>query len=146
LSRNPLATGAERVVDILVEVERGEDEHARAAGQPARRLDSVHHTGAAAYLALLALLGLGIGAIARQTGVALTAMLGLMLVPVLISGLIGGNVGWTLQKLAPMTAGLCIQSTVPGAPLGPAAGLGVAGAWTAGALLIAFVLTARRDI
>jgi ABC-2 type transport system permease protein len=103
-------------------------------------------TGGALYLALLALLGLGIGAIARQTGAALTAMLGLMLLPVLIAGVIGGDAGWTLQKLAPMTAGLCVQATVPGAPLGPAAGLGVAGAWAAGALLVAFVLTARRDV
>jgi hypothetical protein len=45
LSRNPLTPGAQRVVDVLVEVERGQHEHPGAqAGQPdpAGGLDAVH--------------------------------------------------------------------------------------------------------
>ena len=54
-------------------------------------LRAIAATGA--YLALLALLGLGIGAIAWNTGAAITATLGLMFAPVLISAFIGEDAG-----------------------------------------------------
>ena len=109
----------------------------------ATTLRAIAATGA--YLALMALMGLGIGAVARNTGSAVAASLGLILVPFAISAFIGEDAGWLLQKLAPMTAGLSAMSTIPGAPLSPAAGIAVLGAWAGAAMLAALVLTARRD-
>ena len=48
LSRNPLAPGAERLVDVFVEVERRQDDDpgriARAVEDPTRRLETVHRS------------------------------------------------------------------------------------------------------
>jgi ABC-2 type transport system permease protein len=59
-----------------------------------------------------------------------------------------------VQRYAPMTAGLAVQSTVgslelvagrAGEPIGPWAGLGLLGVYAAVALLAAFGLVTRRD-
>ncbi len=52
-----------------------------------------------------------------------------------------------LQQIAPMTAGLAVQTTVDVAsqPLAPWAGLGVLAAWAAGALLVGGTVLRLRD-
>ncbi|MFD7974349.1 hypothetical protein [Streptomyces sp. NPDC059071] len=52
-----------------------------------------------------------------------------------------------LQQIAPMTAGLAVQSTahLDKLPIGPWAGLGVLAAWAAAALLGGGVLLRLRD-
>jgi ABC-2 type transport system permease protein len=56
---------------------------------------------------------------------------------------------WQLRvdRVAPMNAGLAIQSTtnLSKLPIGPWAGLGVLAAWTAAALLAGWLLLRLRD-
>jgi len=102
--------------------------------------------GSALYLALLALLSLGVGAILRHTAAAVTTVLALMFVPLLASGLLPQSAQDTIQRIAPMTAGICIQTTPGhGAPLSPGAGIAVLAAWAAAAMLAGMWLIARRD-
>jgi ABC-2 type transport system permease protein len=102
--------------------------------------------GSAVFLALLALLALGVGSMLRHTGAAITTVLALMFVPLIVSGMVPESAGDTIQRIAPMTAGICIQTTPGhGAPLSPAAGIAVLGAWAAAAMLGALWLIGRRD-
>jgi ABC-2 type transport system permease protein len=102
--------------------------------------------GSALYLALLALLSLGVGAILRHTAAAVTTVLALMFVPLLVSGLLPESAQDTIQRIAPMTAGICVQTTPGhGAPLSPGAGIAVLGAWAAAAMLGGLWLIGRRD-
>jgi ABC-2 type transport system permease protein len=102
--------------------------------------------GSGLYLALLALLSLGVGAILRHTAAAITTVLALMFVPLLLAGLLGESAQDTLQRISPMTAGICIQATPGhGAPLSPGAGIAVLAGWAAAAMLGALWLIGRRD-
>jgi ABC-type transport system involved in multi-copper enzyme maturation permease subunit len=110
--------------------------------------------GSALYLALLALLSLGVGAVLRHTASAISVMLGLLFVPLIALTFLPANLWEPVQRYAPMTAGLAVQSTVgsleliagrTGEPVGPWAGLILLSAYAAGALLTAFGLINRRD-
>jgi ABC-2 type transport system permease protein len=104
--------------------------------------------GTALYLVAIALLALGVGAVVRRSGAAIGALLGLLYVPMIVSMLLPSGVRGTVQRVAPMTAGLAVQRTVDRAdsvPIGPWAGLGVAALWAAGALLAAVYVTRTRD-
>jgi ABC-2 type transport system permease protein len=102
--------------------------------------------GSGLYLALIALLSLGVGAIVRHTGAAVTAVLALLFLPLILSGMLSEAARDTVQKIAPMTAGICIQTTPGhGAPLSPGAGIAVLAAWAAAAMLGALWLIGRRD-
>jgi ABC-2 type transport system permease protein len=102
--------------------------------------------GSGLYLALVALLALGIGAILRHTAAAVTTVLALMFVPLIISGMVPDSAQDTIQRIAPMTAGICIQTTPGhGAPLSPGAGIAVLAGWAAAAMLAALWLIGRRD-
>jgi hypothetical protein len=110
--------------------------------------------GSAAYLALLALLSVGAGAILRTAAGAITVVLGLLFLPLVALGFLPERLWEPVQRFAPMTAGLAVQSTVghleliagrSGTPVGPWAGLGILAAWAAAALLLAFALIGRRD-
>jgi ABC-2 type transport system permease protein len=104
--------------------------------------------GSVLYLALVALLGLGLTAAVRDstTGTGLVLAL-LYLVPVLAQAT--GDAEWRrhLEQVGPMTAGLAVQATTGLAelPIGPWAGLGVLAAWTAGALLTGALVLQVRD-
>jgi ABC-2 type transport system permease protein len=102
--------------------------------------------GSGLYLALLALLSLGVGAILRHTAAAVTTVLALMFVPLIAAGMLPQSAQDTIQSIAPMTAGICIQ-TMPGhgAPLSPGAGIAVLAAWAGAALLGGLWLIGRRD-
>jgi ABC-2 type transport system permease protein len=104
--------------------------------------------GSVLYLALIALLSLGVAAAVRDSAVAIGIVLGLLyLIPVIAT--VVGSPGWHrhLQQIAPMTAGLAIQATtgLSGLPLSPWAGLGVLAAWAAAALLAGWLVLRLRD-
>jgi hypothetical protein len=100
--------------------------------------------GSVLYLALIALLSLGVA----DTAAAIGIVLGLLyLVPIITAAV--GEPTWHrhLQQIAPMTAGLTIQNTtgLHNLPIGPWAGVGVLATWTATALLTGGLLLQRRD-
>jgi ABC-2 type transport system permease protein len=104
--------------------------------------------GTVLYLALIALLSLGIATAVRDAATAIGAVLGLLyLFPVL--GLAVTSPGWHqhLQQIAPMTAGLEIQAStgLSTLPISPWAGLGVLAAWASAALIAGGLLLRFRD-
>jgi ABC-2 type transport system permease protein len=104
--------------------------------------------GSVLYLVLVALLALGVAAALRDSAAATGAVLGLLyLFPLLVGAV--GDPDWQrhLRQAGPMTAGLAVQSTrdLDRLPIGPWAGLGVLAAWSAGALLIGWLVLERRD-
>ncbi|MGC0334586.1 ABC-2 type transport system permease protein [Streptomyces sp. SAI-170] len=104
--------------------------------------------GSVLYLALIALLGLGVATAVRQAATAIGIVLALLYLFPVVTRLVN-DPEWQhhLQQISPMTAGLAVQATVHlhELPIGPWAGLGVLAAWTAAALLAGSVLLHRRD-
>lgn len=104
--------------------------------------------GSVLYLVLVALLSLGVAAAVRDTAVAIAIVLTLMYVVPAVSGIVLDPT-WQhrVERVAPMNAGLAIQSTtnLSKLPIGPWAGLGVLAAWTAAALLTGWLLLQLRD-
>jgi ABC-2 type transport system permease protein len=105
--------------------------------------------GSALYLGLVGLLSLGIAAIVRHTAGAVSAVLGVLFLPQIMIGLLPDSVADVIQNIAPMSTGLALQQTTGRdytSSIGPWAGLGVAGAWAAGSLLLGIWLVRRRDV
>ena len=103
--------------------------------------------GSALLLAAIALLGLGIGAIFRHSAAAISTLLALLFVPLIFAPLLPERAGDLVRQATP-GAGFAVQQTVArddAIPINPWAGLGVSFAWTAGALLLAYLLLRRRD-
>jgi ABC-2 type transport system permease protein len=120
-------------------------------GYPALSLASGPDLRAAAgsvlYLALIALLALGVATAVRDSAVSIGLVLALLyLFPVIASAL---NPHWSrhLEQIGPMSAGLTIQVTagLRGLPLTPWQGLGVLALWAAGALIIGGLALRLRD-
>ena len=103
--------------------------------------------GSAAYLAVAAVLGLGLGALLRNTAAAVTALFGLLFGLQILAGLIPGATGVTLEKFMPSTAGQAIASVHPdpGTSLGPWAGLGLFTVYTVIVLAVAARRMSRGD-
>ena len=102
--------------------------------------------GAPAYLAVVALLGLGVGALLRSTPAGITTLLGLLLVAPPLAWLLPGKVGDTLSHWLPSNAGQQVTMVTPDpAGLAPWLGLGVMAAYAVGVLVVAAVLLRRRD-
>jgi ABC-2 type transport system permease protein len=104
--------------------------------------------GSVVYLALIALLSLGIATLVHDSAASIGVILGLLyLVPVLL-GVINDTT-WRrhIQQIAPGSAGLAIQNTIglDNLPISPWAGLAVLAAWAAGALLAGGGLLMLRD-
>jgi len=104
--------------------------------------------GTVLYLALIALLSMGMATAVRDAAVAIGTVLGLLyLFPILTQ--VAGSSGMArhLQQIGPMTAGLEIQAStgLRGLPIGPWAGLGVLAAWAAAALLAGALVLRLRD-
>ena len=104
--------------------------------------------GSVLYLVLIALLGVGVAVALRDSALAITVVLGLLYIfPVIGHVLL--NHAWQnrIERFAPMNAGLAIQSTrdLSTLPIGPWPGLGILAGWTAGALIIGWVLLLWRD-
>jgi len=104
--------------------------------------------GSVLYLALVALLALGVAAMLRDAAAAVGAVLALLyLLPVLLTVVSDPDWERRIRQLGPMAAGLAVQVTrdVDGLPIGPWKGLGVLACWAAGALLLGGLLLHRRD-
>jgi ABC-2 type transport system permease protein len=105
--------------------------------------------GSVLYLALVALLGLGVAAMIRDSAVAIGTVLGLLYLFPIVASFVSSNPDLQrhLDQVSPMTAGLYIQATtnVAALPLTPWQGLGVLALWAAGALLAGGLLLRFRD-
>jgi ABC-2 type transport system permease protein len=104
--------------------------------------------GSVLYLALIALLSLGVATAVRDPAPAIGIVLGLLyLFPIVAAT--AANPHWQrhLEQIGPMTAGLDIEATtgLRSLPLSPWAGLGVLAAWAAAALLAGGLLLRLRD-
>jgi ABC-2 type transport system permease protein len=104
--------------------------------------------GSVLYLALIALLSLGIATAVRESAVSIGLVLGLLYLFPIVTDVVG-NQHWQrhLEQVAPMTSGLYIQATVNlrNLPLTPWQGLGVLAAWAAGALIVGALVLRFRD-
>jgi ABC-2 type transport system permease protein len=104
--------------------------------------------GSVLYLALIALLSLGIATAVRDSAMAIGTVLGLLyLFPVIASVVTDPHWQRHLEQIGPMSAGLAIQATtgLRDLPISPWAGLGVLAAWAAAALLAGGLLLRLRD-
>jgi ABC-2 type transport system permease protein len=104
--------------------------------------------GSVLYLALIALLSLGIATVIRETAAATGVVLGLLYLSPIIIGVVTDPV-WShrLERYSPMSAGLTIQDTASlrSLPISPWGGLGVLAAWAAAALLAGGLFLRWRD-
>jgi hypothetical protein len=85
--------------------------------------------GSALYMAALSLIGLGVGAVMRNTSTAITFLTSLVLLPLATGWRLTGTFREVFLSVLP-TAGLEVQRTVAGPdtlPIGPRGGLAVAG-------------------
>ena len=104
--------------------------------------------GSVLYLALIALLSLGIATAVRDSAAAIGIVLGLLyLFPIVGAAIGNAQLDRHIQQIGPMTAGLAVQATtgLDRLPIGPWAGLGVLAAWAAAAMLAGGLLLSRRD-
>jgi ABC-2 type transport system permease protein len=106
--------------------------------------------GSVLYLALVALLSLGLATAMRESGASIAVLLGLLYVVPLFTQLGVLDPLWErrFQQWSPMTAGLAIQATrgLETLPIGPWPGLGVLALWTAWALLLGGLVLCLRDV
>ena len=106
--------------------------------------------GTVLYLVLVAVLALGAGWILRHQAAAAGSVAALLYGPFLVTRIVPmpDRVLHAVQDSSPMSAGLAVQSLVPGggtAPLGPWAGLAVLTGYAAAALAAGWLLLAGRD-
>lgn len=104
-------------------------------------------TGGGLYLAVLGLLGLGLGGIIRSTAGAVSVLLGLLFVPSILLELLPHTWQTTVGPYLPMEAGsqIFIAQHRGADELGPWAGMGVFLLYAAVALAASLVLVDRRD-
>jgi hypothetical protein len=104
--------------------------------------------GTAAYLAALAVLGLGLGALLRHTAAALSTLFAVLWVPLIVVSMLPMETGLQVARWCPMFAGLAISSTghsVDSIPISPGAGLALFCAYAAAAFGAGLYMIARRD-
>ncbi|MEU0809151.1 hypothetical protein [Streptomyces sp. NPDC005970] len=106
--------------------------------------------GTLLYLALVALLGAGVAAVLRHAGVAVGATAAMLYGPFLATKVVpmSTHALHVVQKVSPMSAGLAVQTTLPGtgtAPLAPWTGLGVLAAWAGAAVALGWAALRFRD-
>ena len=103
--------------------------------------------GSVLYLALIALLSLGMATAVREPAVAIGIVLSLLYLAPVVAPLLNQQWHRHLEQIGPTTAGLAIQATtgLRSLPISPWGGLGVLAAWAAAALLLGGVLLRLRD-
>jgi hypothetical protein len=102
--------------------------------------------GAALYMVGVGLLGLGCGFIIRNTGGAIAALFGLLLVLPLLAQALPSSLQQHITKYLPLLAGTAGMNTESGTDqLGPWAGLGVFAVYVVAALGIGLYVLRRRD-
>lgn len=105
--------------------------------------------GTVLYLILISLLSLGVATSVRDSATSIGVSLGLLyIVPIVSQSINDPDWQHLLQKIAPMSAGLAIQTTadLPSLPISPWAGLGVTTGWATAALLVGGLLLHIRDV
>ncbi len=104
-------------------------------------------TGGGPYLAVLGLLGLGLGGLVRSTAGAIAVLFGTLFVPPILLELLPRSWQTTIGPYLPMEAGSQIFIAQHRAPedLGPWAGMGVFCLYAAVALVASLFLIDRRD-
>lgn len=104
-------------------------------------------SGTVIYLALIALLSLGLSAVIRDTAVSIGVVVGLLYLPPLLAQIVGGTLAREIKQFAPTTAGLAIQHTtnLRTLPIQPWVGLGVAAGWATVAMLLGAIALQHRD-
>jgi ABC-2 type transport system permease protein len=104
--------------------------------------------GTVLYLALIALLSLGVAAAVRDSAVAIGIILGVLFLIPIIATVVGAP-EWHrhLEQIAPMTAGLAVQATtgLRNLPVTPWTGLGILAAWAAAGLVAGWLVLSLRD-
>lgn len=103
--------------------------------------------GSVLYLALIALLSLGVATAVRDSAPAIGVVLALLYLFPIIAQMVNPHWQRHLNQIAPMTVGLYIQATtgLRSLPLNPWQGLGVLAAWTVVALATGGLLLQLRD-
>ena len=103
--------------------------------------------GSVLYLALIALLSLGIATAVREPAVAIGIVLSLLYLAPIIAPLLNQHWERHVEQIAPTTAGLTIQATtgLRSLAISPWGGLGVLAAWAAAALLAGGLALRLRD-
>jgi ABC-2 type transport system permease protein len=103
--------------------------------------------GSVLYLVLIGFLAVGVATAIRDTAISIGAVLALLYLPQLLAQVVNDPLRRHIQQIAPMTAGLAIQSTtnLRSLPIAPWDGLGVLAAWATAALLGAGLLLRLRD-
>jgi ABC-type transport system involved in multi-copper enzyme maturation permease subunit len=102
--------------------------------------------GAALYVTVMGLFGLGLGAIVRSTAGGIAALAGIVFVLPPIIGLLPTSVSDSVTPYLPSNAGGAVWTIHPDPnTLAPWAGFGVFCAYAAAALILAAVLLLRRD-
>ena len=105
-------------------------------------------TGSVLYLALIALLSLGVAALVRDSAVSIGAVLAILyLFPVIIAFVTDPTWQHRLERWTPTSSGLTIQATtgLRNLPISPWGGLGVLAIWAGAALLAGGLLLRFRD-
>jgi ABC-2 type transport system permease protein len=105
--------------------------------------------GSFLYLALIALLSLGVATAVRDSAAAIGVVLGLFYLSPILAAVMSPYPVWyhRIERYAPMSAGLTIQATtgLRSLAISPWGGLGVLAAWAAAALLAGGLLLRLRD-
>jgi ABC-2 type transport system permease protein len=101
--------------------------------------------GAALYLTVIGLFGLGLGAIVRNTAGGIATFAGLLFVLPPLMNVFPASWNNAASPYLPLNAGEAIMSTTSGNHLSPWIGLALLCGYTAAALAIAAVLLVRRD-
>ncbi len=103
--------------------------------------------GAAVYLTLIGVLGVGLGFLIRSTAGAIATLVGIVLVAPLLANALPTPYSTDVIKYLPLSAGQRIISTTEVDPnlLGPWAGIGSTALYAVAALLAGTILLKRRD-
>src|SRR4051794_21089463 len=102
--------------------------------------------GAALYLTVIGLFGLGLGAIVRNTAGGIAAFAGIMFVLPPLMNVLPASWNSAASPYLPLQAGEALLALNRGNQLAPWTGFGVLCAYAAASLAIAAVLLARRDV
>jgi ABC-2 type transport system permease protein len=101
--------------------------------------------GAALYLTVVGLFGLGLGAIVRNTAGGISAFAAIMFVLPPLMNVLPSSWNSAASPYLPLQAGEAILATTPGGHLSPWLGLLLFAGYAAAAIAIAAVLLVRRD-
>ena len=103
--------------------------------------------GAAVYLTLIGLLGVGLGFLLRSTAGAIATLFGIVLVAPLLARALPSPYDTDVSKYLPLNAGTQITATMNLDPtlLAPWAGIGITALYAAAALAIGAFVLLRRD-